>query len=766
MPPRLLRAPAAVAAIVLALAGAPVRSGGAEAQAAGAPSAAPGTAPAPPAEGVVLRLERALGAGRSAASASTPVYARAERIDGSFGQTCTLQGSVELRHGGTVVRGDRVVYEFKDDLAKVRGHARLADNGAVFEGPSLDFRLEAHTGQMPDASYSYAAKQGHGQSKLIEFLGDDDIRMHGATYTTCRPDDPAWWIKAETLDIDRLSQEAVGHSTTLYFEGVPVLTSPWFDMPLGDQRRSGILTPGFYQNSRLGQEFIVPWYWNIAPNRDYTLTPDLITRRGILLGNEFRFLEPRVRGLLQLDLMPNDRTTGTTREHVSLQQEFAAQDGVTGALNYNRVSDDNYLVDFSHNIVSASPSVLPQEARLSYGQTYWNGTLQIQKSQVLTSLLAGVAPPYQRIPDLSLNAARVDWHGLDVSNMFDATRFEQSGLESGTRYVLNPSISYPWLAPGWFAVPKVQWHYTEYELDPAYHGGQTGATRSLPIASLDAGLVFERSTSWGGSAMTQTLEPRVFYAYAPFRDQSGLPNFDSADADFNFAQLFTENTFTGNDRIAQADQLTTAVVSRYLDDATGAERLRVALGQRYYFGSQLVTLPGEQPRTNLTSDVLFAASATPAREWTADLGLDYSTLQSQFVKASVGVRWHPRAASVLNFSYRYQTGVLEQVGVSAQWPLSPRWYGVGSLNYSIAGQGWIETVGGFEYKADCWVGRFVVQRYSVTLNNYTTTWFFQVELNGLTSVGTSPLDQLQRSIPGFQRINPPAAAPGPYDNYE
>jgi LPS-assembly protein len=327
----------------------------------------------------------------------------------------------------------------------------------------------------------------------------------------------------------------------------------------------------------------------------------------------------------------------------------------------------------------------------------------------------------------------------------------------------------------------MQWNFTEYSLDPNFHDNARTASRSLPLASLDAGLVFERPAHWLGDDVRQTLEPRIYYAYVPYRNQTSLPNFDSADADFNFAQLFTENSFTGGDRIAQANQVTTALVSRVIDDDSGAERLRLALGQRYYFGSQLVTLPGETPRTDLSSDVLFVANASMGHKWSIDLGLDYSTVSSQLALATLGLRWQPRAASVFNFSYRYETAALAGVGggsiddfrASGQWPLSKRWYGVGALDYSIADRGWVESVAGFEYKADCWVGRFVLSRYAIALpnsteitNNYTTAWFFQIELNGLTSVGTSPLDQLQRSITGFQRINPLSGPGGPFDHYE
>ncbi|SPE26682.1 putative LPS-assembly protein LptD [Burkholderiales bacterium] len=761
-----------------------------------------GVAPAPPATSVAapkplsLRVERILGGGRARTPASGPVYVRADRVEGEFDENTILEGAVEVRHDGLVLRGERAVYRFEDDELKVRGKVHLVERGATFDGPALDFKLEAQTGQMPTANYTYAAKGGRGESRLIEFLSDDDIRMHDATYTTCQPDNPSWWIRAETIDINRADQDAIAHSTTLYFQGVPIFASPYFDLPLGDQRRSGVLTPGFYQNSHLGQEFIVPVYWNIAPNRDYTLTTDLMPRRGVSLGNEFRFLEPQTKGQLDFDVMPNDRQTGIMRDHIVLQSQYANFNGLRVDMNYNRVSDDNYFIDFSHNIVNASPEVLPQELNITYTRPYWNAAFRVDKSQTLVSLLATSDPgPYERVPDVAFNVLRADWNGFDLASVFDATRFQHPAInplftpsvttyspawysQDGSRFIANPSISYPFLAPGWFIVPKAQWHYTDYELDPTFHSGSSSAQRSLPIASVDSGLVFQRPSTWLGSSMTQTLEPRLYYAFIPFRDQSQLPNFDSADSDFNFAQLFTENSFTGSDRISEANQITTAVVTRMIDEESGAERLRLALGQRFYFGSQLVTLPGDVPRTTKESDTLFVGNASMGRKWSVDVGLDYSTFSSQIVLATMGFHWQPRAASVINFSYRYETAALEgslidQFRVSAQWPLSPRWYGVGALNYSVADGAWVETVGGVEYKADCWVGRFVLSRYAVTLpssvafsGNYTTTFFMQIELNGLTSVGTNPLDQLQRSITGFQRINPLSSPVGPFDHYE
>jgi LPS-assembly protein len=301
------------------------------------------------------------------------------------------------------------------------------------------------------------------------------------------------------------------------------------------------------------------------------------------------------------------------------------------------------------------------------------------------------------------------------------------------------------------------------------------------MTSLDTGIVLERPLKWLGADARQTLEPRLFYAFVPYRTQGRLPNYDSTDADFNFAQLFTENTFTGNDRIAQANQITSAVTTRIIDDATGAERLRLALGQRFYFSHQNVTLPGDQPRTSKASDSLFLGSASLGRQWNLDMGLDYDNQTSSTAQANLGFRWQPALSSVLNLVYHYQSAALSGTGLrinqprmSMQWPLSAHWYGVGIVDYSIPDRALSQGVGGFEYKADCWVARLAVSRYAVPLpnsvglsNSYNTTVFFQIEFNGLSPVGyNNPLDVLQSNIPGYQRINPPLTPSGPFDHYQ
>jgi LPS-assembly protein len=717
---------------------------------------------------VPLKLERQLDENRAAVRESAPTFARAQSIEGSVDERLILRGDAEIRRGGTVLRGETITYTQATDRVNVEGNARVFRDGAVFAGPRLDFRVEAQTGTMPDATFSYAPRRGRGEASLIEFLGEQRARMDDARFTTCRPGDNSWWVQAEFIEFDGLDETANANIATLYFKGVPILASPILSFPTSDRRKSGFLTPSFGLSSTLGTDIRTPYYFNLAPNYDYTLTPRLMTKRGVMAENEFRYLFPNFRGTLVYDVIAKDREFGESRDFTAVRHEYASPTGFAAGVNYNRVSDDRYFVDFATTIVDTSQKVLPQDGYIGYIQPYWNAVVRVTKNQILQdpdpSLV--VAKPYERVPQLTLNSYVAEWRGFEAAAALEGTRFEHPTLENGDRYIADVRAAYPILAPGWFVVPRARVSSTTYELDQRFHPLDTSPTRTLPILSLDTGLIFERNVSWFGRASQQTLEPRLFYAYIPFRNQSNLPNFDSALADLNYAQLFTENIYTGSDRISEANQLTAALATRILDDETGAERLRAAIAQRYYFTDQRVTLPGETPRTNDATDVLAAVTAQLGRSWAIDLAAQYAAERGEFVRATAGMRYQPRRASVVSAYYRYTNDGISQVDISGQWPLSSRWYAVGRVNYSLEDSRFIDTVVGFEYQQDCWLLRFAMQRFATTAQTSTTNFYLQLELNGLTSVGASAANLLRRNIPGYQSLNPVPREPGRFDYYE
>ena len=715
-----------------------------------------------------LKLERQLDENRAPVRDHAPTFARALSVEGTVDERLILRGDAEIRRGGTVLRGDTITYTQATDIVNVEGQARVFRDGASFTGPRLDFRVDAQTGTMPDATFTYAARQGRGDAGLVEFLGSDRARMERARFTTCGPGDNAWWVQAEAIEFDGLDETATATFATLYFKGLPVLASPILSFPTSDRRKSGFLTPSFGLSSTLGTDISTPYYFNLAPNYDYTLTPRIMTKRGVLFENELRYLSPTQRATLVYDVIAKDREFGTSRDFAAVRYEYASPSGFAAGVNYNRASDDRYFVDFATNIVDTSQKVLPQDGYLAYNQTYWNTAVRVTKNQVLQDpdLSQPVAKPYERVPQATLNGYIADWRGFEAAAALDGTRFEHPTLEKGNRYVADIRTAYPILAPGWFVIPRARVSSTAYDLDPAFHPTDSTPTRTLPILSLDTGLIFERDVGWFGRAAQQTLEPRLFYAYIPFRDQSNLPNFDSALSDLNYSQLFTENIYSGSDRISEANQLTAALSTRILDAETGAERLRASIGQRYYFTDQRVTLPGESPRTSSATDVLGAVTAQLGRSWAIDLAAQYAAEPGEFVRATAGVRWQPRRASVLTAYYRYQPDGISQVDISGQWPLSNRWYAVGRVNYSLEDKRLIDLVAALEYQQDCWLLRFAVQRFATTAQTATTNFYLQLELNGLTSVGSSAANLLQRNIPGYQLLNPVPREPGRFEYYE
>jgi LPS-assembly protein len=327
-------------------------------------------------------------------------------------------------------------------------------------------------------------------------------------------------------------------------------------------------------------------------------------------------------------------------------------------------------------------------------------------------------------------------------------------LVTGDRALLVPQLSLPLVRPSYFVTPKLIVNATSYKVDAAAGKAEQSLSRVIPTLSVDSGLVFERDSALFGRAMTQTLEPRMFYVYTPYKDQSAFPNFDSGEAGFTFAQIFTENRFIGSDRISDANQVTAAVVSRFIE-SNGAERLRLALGQRFYFRQQRVLLDASAPRTESRSDLLMAASGRISQEWGFDGAVQYNAGARQVYSQNLGVQWQPGAKKVLNAEYRYLRDSFENMDVSSQWPIASRWYGVGRVSYSLRDRKTLESLVGLEYKADCWVLRMGAQRFVTATQQSSTPFFFKLELNGLSGgLGFgNPLETFYKSIPGYSRLN-------------
>lgn len=672
-----------------------------------------------------------------------------------------LENNVEIIRGGTVLNADKATYDIVEDEVEATGSVRIRQFGDRYTGDDLRMRMDTGQGYISHPTYRLEANNAQGSAERIDFETQNRATVTDGTYSTCEGPDPDWYLQSSKLNLDRDRDIGTSSKTIVYFKGVPILATPYMSFPLSSERKSGVLPPTIGTTSKGGLEVLLPYYFNIAPNRDLTLYPRIITRRGLQLGAQGRYLGESYSGETRVEGLVKDRVTGTKRYAISSTHAQTFAPGITFASNLNHASDDNYPNDFPGTITAAAQRLLLRDMALSYSGSFWNASARASNYQILQDPLARIDRPYDRLPQLTLQAGRQNVKGFDWSVGSELTRFYHPTLLRGDRFVTNPRISYPIIDPGYFVTPSVSMHATAYRLDNTGSRSPSSLTRVLPTFSVDSGLIFERETSFLGNPATQTLEPRLFYVYTPnkYGDQTQFPIFDSGLADFNFSQIFSENRFSGHDRISDANQLTAALVSRY-SDSSGAERLRVAVAQRFNFEQPRVALStfGEVSRSDLLASVYGQLTASLSSE----ANMQYSQSLGRLVRANYGVRWQPKAKHVLNLAYRQDTreelasiSRLRQFEVSGQWPITQRWYGVSRVNYSLRDKKVAEALVGLEYKEDCWIFRAVAQRVPTATSVATTSFFLQLELNGLSKIGSDPIQALRRNVPGYQIINQP-----------
>ncbi|WP_432240729.1 LPS-assembly protein LptD [Herbaspirillum robiniae] len=697
-----------------------------------------------------------------------PVNVSAEQMTGRPDRQVNLDRDVEIIKGGTTIKADKAEYRIIQDEVEATGHVWMKRFQDQYTGDHAEMNMGSGAGYVTQPTYLIGKNGGRGKAERIDFLSDDQAQVQQGTYSTCEATDPDWYLRANTLDLDSGRDVGTMHGGLLYFKDVPILGSPWMTFPLSGERKSGVLPPTFGATSTGGAELAVPYYFNLAPNYDLTLVPKYIARRGLQLGAETRYLGDTYSGITNVEGI-QDRVTGTGRYSLSSIHNQTLAPGLTLAWNLNKASDNDYPSDFSHSITGSTQRLLIRDVSLTYSSTYWSLYGHVSKYQLLQDVDSPIAKPYDRVPQIIFSGARYDVGGFDISTVADFTRFSSGDLVGGDRAYMTQSVSYPIVRPGYFITPKMSVDATRYTLNNVSVGQPTNFSRTVPTVSLDSGMVFERESTLLGRSMTQTLEPRLFYVRTPYRDQSQFPNFDSGLADFNFAQIFSENRFVGHDRISDANQLTAAVTSRLIEE-NGLERLRMAVGQRYYFADPKVVLDGTTSTTlGSKSDLLLSLGGQISKEFSTDNTVQYSETLRQMVRSTFGVRWQPAPKRVLNLQYRLDrtyvnpsTGLLDplkQVDVSGQWPISQRWYAVGRINYSIPDKTVAEGLAGMEYKADCWVFRIVAQRIPTSSTKASTGFFFQLELTGFSKIGNNPLEAIKSSVPGYQNVNLPDSTP-------
>jgi LPS-assembly protein len=707
-----------------------------------------------------------------------------------------LTGHVKVRQDERTIAADRVTYDEKTGKVTV--------NGSVdFEDPRLGIKSDSGFydalggADFDQAYFQIFERNGRGFAKQMSVQPDGKAEMEKVRYTTCPVGNQDWMIQAKSIKLDTDIEQGVAHQVVMRFKDVPVFYTPYIAFPLGEDRQSGLLFPSFGHSGNNGFELEVPYYLDLAPNYDATLTPGILSRRGVQLGGEFRFLTESSHGQIEENFLPDDALEHSDRAFVHVTDVTNLGTGLRFDTSIESVSDSNYFSDFAVGADQTSVTFLERRAEILYYDDAWRIRAQLQNFQTIDTAIDAGDRPYSRVP-------RVEAYGLfplfgqfEFALSSEVTNFLREVGPTGVRADISPELRWAERGAGYFFEPVVGYHFTQYDLQNAAVGDPSTPSRALPYASLDSGLIFERDAGAQGQR-TQTLEPRLFYTYIPYRNQNELPLFDTGLPDLNLVELFRTNRYVGDDRIGDANQLAAAMTTRLFNESSGTQYLSATIGQIRYFelprvllpeeitqtlpGQTLVTLPGQPtqvilPGQNLptlpgqtlasapgetaqayhASDIIGDVSVTAYKHWTLNLDYQWNPYTSQTDKSEILLQYRPDPSRVVNVGYRFQQDILKQYDASFAWPIAGHWNTVGRYVYSIQDRQLIEELAGIEYKSCCWRVQVLQRRY---LTNRTggldTSIAIQLELTGLSSVGKRSDAFLSKEISGYSTRDPDA----------
>lgn len=675
----------------------------------------------------------------------------ADRSEGVREGLSKLIGHVNVRQGQRELKADRAEYNSHDRTVTVTGHVSYASPSLTAVGDKGRYNLDSGKGEFNDVHYFLPQRHGRGTASTVHTIDNDHSKLADVSYTTCPAGNTDWELLAPELDLDHAEGVGIGRNVHVEFFGVPFFYTPYISFPLDDRRKSGFLAPGFGGRSTTGTEIEIPYYWNIAPDMDATITPRNMTRRGVMTNVEYRYMTASTAGLVNLNYLPVDRVTGVTRDSFHYDQATSLGGNWNFSANLNHVSDPLYFSDFGNSLAVATTVSQPSVLRLGYANTNWQFATLAQAIQTVNPTTSTIVTPYRMLPRVSLDWTSDDI-GLGPAYSIDTefTRFQLADHINALRLDLEPRASYTFGSPGYYLTPTVGMSATHYSLLNPGPTQPEAISRTAPVFSLDSGLYFTRDAGSDGDFI-QTLEPRLFYLYVPYRNQDQIPRFDTALPTFNMLQLFTENRFTGTDRLGDANQISYALTSRLLDKSSGKELLEGSIGQIHYFADRRVQLTSNAPAETATRSDLVAESRLFLNDaWSAGANMQWNPTTRDTQLASLQLQYAPGPHQVINTSYRFQRDQLKQTDLSFSWPLTRNVSMVGRWNYSIKDHLTLESFAGLQYETCCWAFQAVTRHFVTSTRETDSALFFQLQLKGLGSVGRHLDEFLERGILGYQ----------------
>ncbi len=761
--------------------------------------------------------------GQDAAAASAQREQQPTDIEGDqlLGTTTVpqYQGNVALRRGDQFVGTDKLSFDTDTGNYIADGNVRYQDSSIRMVAKRAEGNQESDTHKITDIQYQLVSRRGNGEAESVDLQGAVG-QMHRSTYTTCDPSQPVWKLTAPQIDVDNDEGFGTARNAVLRIGKVPVLWAPYFKFPIDDRRKTGLLFPQLGMSGRNGFDYTQPIYLNLAPNYDDTLMPRYMSQRGLMLDNEFRYLYNGGRGELLTAYIPNDKLRDRDRGRVMFSGYHNVDSHWQARANLAWVSDERYVEDFSNRLLGVTASNLQSTIGLYGTGKNWTAGIMADRWQLTDYTLTERALAYNRQPRVYFTWDKPLLPWLETGVYAEAVRFTHDDINEkvvdaegeyvrngtvtrmygGSRLDVKPYVSFPFSGAAWYVTPTLAYRYTAYQLDRGLADdirrtvltsqgvdvttasaeqlrGNTSPSRALPIASLDAGLFFDRETTIGGKSFLHTLEPRLFYLRTPYRNQDDLPLFDTRDFTFSWGQLFRDSRYTGADRQNDANQLTMALGTRFIDQTTGRERFSASIGQIQYFDeSRVTTTPGGAPVEKGKSAWIADANYMVNDRWTLSATYQWDPKYKREDLASFRARYLMSNDGVVNLTYRHRinpdgTDLLKQADLSFLYPLNARWSLVGRYYYSLEDKAPLEIIGGVQWDSCCLAVRAVARRYvrnrEGDLNNSIQVEFV---LKGLSSLGQDTDRTLRRAILGYNRddlyLVPPSNTGVTRDDYD
>ena len=709
------------------------------------------------------------------------------------GEILSFAGNVNLKRADQHLSADKASYDTVADTLDAQGNVIYSEDVMALSSDTVSISMNKNEARIRKAQFIAAEAPLRGTADVMYRDSKSLSRYNDATFTSCAPGNQDWVMHAGRLKINRESGQGSAKNAWLEFKGVPVLYTPYISFPVDSRRTTGLLSPTWGNTERNGFDIAAPFYWNIAPNFDTTITPRYMEKRGQLLRNKFRYMTSMSQGSLAAEYLPDDQLRNKDRYSATFKDRTNFTEHLSTLTDLNYVSDKEYFNDMNNALGFQNFRFLPSLASLNYARPDVTFSTALQHYQSVDKTITDEGKPYSVLPRVSLNLGH-SFENMPLALALDNqySHFYHSKLVNGQRFNVAPSVSVPLESTAGFFIPKITGQFTQYQLTNQTNANQPDSvSRTLPIFSVDSGMTFEKELNIGNSGYTHTVEPRAFYLYIPRKDQSDIPVFDTASYDTNYYSLFRENRFSGMDRIQDANQITLAGTSRIIDTGTGLEPLKISLGQILYFQDRTVNLPGVQTQTSSTSNFIGELAGQINHHLSYTTGAQWDPEANGVARGLAVLKYRNQPDEIFDVGYRYRRSTpndqsafvnnlnntsipnafntqsavgqsISQTDVSFRWPLAGGWYGLGRWQYSFNFDKTTESFVGIEKENCCWRLRLLGRRFINGANNTNilapdakpeNAIFVQIELKGLTGFGNQVDQFLQQNLNGYRPAN-------------